>query len=288
MIDVFLLEQLDAFAQCGTLSKAAQRLHVTQPALSRNMKKLEALLGVSLFERKNGRISLNATGEVAAECARYALEANRRVVDVTLAFERSQRTISLGSSNALITNDLMPLLQAQYAGYAITTELAENDALLAGLHNRSYQLALFCGRPEAGDLCCMRFAEENLYVSVPADHPLAQRKALLFADLSSTSIIASGNGLSWIRLCERRMPSGNLVVQPNVGALAELVTSSSMPFFSTDLALERGYAIAGRVAVPVVDDGSHAVYYLACLQSECQRYAKVFDAVGAKGSQAIL
>ena len=52
MIDIFLLEQLDAFARTGTLSRAAEELHITQPALSRNMKKLEATLGVSLFNRK--------------------------------------------------------------------------------------------------------------------------------------------------------------------------------------------------------------------------------------------
>ena len=51
MIDIFLLEQLDAFARTGTLSRAAEELHITQPALSRNMKKLEATLGVSLFNR---------------------------------------------------------------------------------------------------------------------------------------------------------------------------------------------------------------------------------------------
>ena len=37
MIDIFLLEQLDAFARTGTLSRAAEELHITQPALSRNM-----------------------------------------------------------------------------------------------------------------------------------------------------------------------------------------------------------------------------------------------------------
>ena len=57
MLDIFLLEQLDAFARNGTLSRAAEELHITQPALSRNMKKLEEALGVSLFTRESSRVA---------------------------------------------------------------------------------------------------------------------------------------------------------------------------------------------------------------------------------------
>lgn len=52
MVETFLLEQLIAFAKYGTLSKAAEELHITQPALSRSMKKLENEFGVSLFDRE--------------------------------------------------------------------------------------------------------------------------------------------------------------------------------------------------------------------------------------------
>ena len=95
MIDLFYLEQLDAFARHGTLSKAAEELLITQPALSRNMKRLESLMGVSLFTRENSKIALNETGKVAAEYARRVLDANREMVEMTLAFDRRGRTIAL-------------------------------------------------------------------------------------------------------------------------------------------------------------------------------------------------
>lgn len=62
MIEIYLLEQLCAFAEYKTLSKAAESLHISQAALSRSMKKIEEDLGVSLFSRENARISLNETG----------------------------------------------------------------------------------------------------------------------------------------------------------------------------------------------------------------------------------
>lgn len=76
-MEMFLLEQFVAFAKNGTLTKAAEELHISQPALSRSMKKIEEELGVSLFERHGNRIELNETGKVAAEYAQRVLEAER-------------------------------------------------------------------------------------------------------------------------------------------------------------------------------------------------------------------
>lgn len=62
MIELYELRQFVTFAETGTLSQAAEILHLSQPALSRNMKKLEDDLGITLFERKKNRIELNKNG----------------------------------------------------------------------------------------------------------------------------------------------------------------------------------------------------------------------------------
>ena len=56
MIENYLLEQFVAVAKCGTLMKAAEELHITQPSLTRSMRKLEEEFGVSLFHRENSKI----------------------------------------------------------------------------------------------------------------------------------------------------------------------------------------------------------------------------------------
>lgn len=58
MIKIYLLEQLVTFAQCGTLFATAERLHTSQPALTRSMKKLKTLLDVTLFSRSKNRLIL--------------------------------------------------------------------------------------------------------------------------------------------------------------------------------------------------------------------------------------
>ena len=56
-------------AELGSLTEAAKKLYVTQPAISHAIKKLEDELGVQIFHRENSKLSLNETGKVAAEYA---------------------------------------------------------------------------------------------------------------------------------------------------------------------------------------------------------------------------
>ena len=141
MIEIYLLEQFDAFARCGTLLKASEELHITQPTLSRSMKKLEDEFGVSLFHRENSKLSLNETGKLAAEYARRALEANQEMIDRVVMFDRSLRTVSLGSCAPFPVNELMPTLQEQLPGKTLSSELLSSDEqLLNGLRNHLYQL----------------------------------------------------------------------------------------------------------------------------------------------------
>ena len=63
MIELYELRQFAAFADCGTLSDAAEFLHLSQPALSRNMKKLEEDMGIPLFTRRKNRLELNENGK---------------------------------------------------------------------------------------------------------------------------------------------------------------------------------------------------------------------------------
>ena len=67
MVDYNILEQFVTFYQTGTLRETAKRMHISQPALTRNMQKLEAEFQVPLFSRSRNSISLNESGLLASE-----------------------------------------------------------------------------------------------------------------------------------------------------------------------------------------------------------------------------
>lgn len=123
MIELCLLEQLIAFSQQGTLSGAAEELHISQPALSQSMKKLEENLGVSLFERTKNRLVLNENGILAVQLGKTLLEQSREMEERLRLFDRSRRTISLGVCAPVPLWDLSPLLTRLYPQMTVSTEM---------------------------------------------------------------------------------------------------------------------------------------------------------------------
>lgn len=281
MIEIYLLEQLDAFARCGTLTGAAQALHITQPALTRAMKKLEAELGVPLFDRTKGRLALNETGQVAAQQAGVVLAADREFVERTLAFARSRRTLVLGACASLPINLLMPVLQEQFGGMAITTEVTDDDRLLTGLQDRVYQLAVLHAPPEGPGLFYQRYIDEQLCVDLLWDHPLAGRESVSFAELDGMSLLAHSTARFWMAICRAKLPHSRLLAQETLDSLQELVVASNLPVFSSDRIAVRSPRAEGRVRIPIRDAEARATYYLACLEEEKRRFAPVFSAVRA-------
>ena len=279
MIEIFLLEHLNAFARNGTLRRAAEDLHISQPALSRSMKKLESELGVSLFDRDKSKITLNETGKVAAIYAERVLEADRELMENTVAFDRRRRTVTVGSCAPFPVCELLPILQELFAGMALTTEVVEDERLISGLKNGAYQLVVLHERVEDEMLICQRYLDERLYITVSADHPLATKKEVSFRDLEGIPILTSGKAGFWLTLCRQKMKASNLLIQNSTDAMTELVDASTLPVFNSDRMLERGYHVEGRVSIPVSDPEAGVTYYLACLAVEQKRYAPVFHAI---------
>ena len=271
LIESYLLEQFEAVARCGTLLKASEELHISQPSLSRSMKKLEDVLGVSLFIRENSKISLNETGKLAADYARRALEANQEMIERVIAFDRSLRTISIGSCSPFPINDLMPTLQEQLPGKTLSTELVSNDEkLLAGLRSHLYQMVVLHHCPEDKDMFCQRYLDEQLYISITKDYPLAKQDSVTFEELKGLRILMTAHVGFWMDV---------LLIQNSMDALGELIDASNLPFFNSDQMLKAGYLPPDRVALPITDPEAHATYWIACLASEQQKYRSVFSAV---------
>lgn len=81
MLDLSDLYQFVTYADCGTLSAAADKLHISQPTLTRTMHDVEDAFGVPLFHRGKNRIELTDTGEVAVEQARSLLSEAEKAVE---------------------------------------------------------------------------------------------------------------------------------------------------------------------------------------------------------------
>ena len=260
MFEIYQLEQLLAFAEYGTLSGAAERLHVSQPALSRSMQRLETELQVPLFDRQKNKIEFNENGRMAADCARQVMDKCQDMISRLQAFDRSQRTILVGSCAPAPLWEIPPVLSDLYPDRTISSEIRENDMLLQGLRDDVYQLIILPYAVEEPGITCVKYGEEHLYFSLPPAHPLSGSKGLYMRDLNGETMLLRNRLGFWRDVTDQKMPDTRFLEQEDI-AFNELVKSSALPSFTTDVAFHREGNPVNRVNIPILDEEANVTYY---------------------------
>ena len=277
MIETYLLEQLAAVAENGTISAASEALHISQPSISRSMQKLEGILGVKLFDRTKNRVELNENGILAAEYARRILQEQETLVARVRALNRSSRTITMGASAPGPIMELVPLLSRVFQGMTISSELKAEDELLEGLRNDLYQFIILDHPAEEEGLFCVPAGSERLYASLPPGHPAAILKETSFHEMDGSTFLMNANVGIWEDICRKGMPRTRLIKQESSEDLGEQVQASSLPSFVTDLTLRLYGMMEGRVAVPFSDDEAEVRFYFLCKPENRKKLAPLLN-----------
>ena len=138
-----------------------------QPALSRSMQRLETALQVSLFDRQKSKIELNDNGRMAVEYAGRIVGEARDMAARIQAFDRSRRTILVGSCAPAPLWEISQVLADLYPDRTIASEMRENQVLLEGLRDGVYQLIILPHPVEEAGVTCAKYGEEHLFFSLP-------------------------------------------------------------------------------------------------------------------------
>ena len=279
MIDISLLEQFHAFAEYGTLSSAAEKLHTSQPALTRAMKKLEEDLGVSLFIRSKNQLKLNETGLRAAEYARDVLDADRDFEAKVKAYERSLKTIAIGFCAPVPQTVLTPILNTIFDGMTISADMSDDIQFISRLKSHEYHLAVLHEDPKDNDIFVKKCGHEDLFISLMPGDPLAFYPEIHLSDLDGRSILLLTRIGFWMNFHNNKTPNANYLLQVDMNSFFELSQNSNYPSFSSSYYMSRGQEYKGKVTVALADPECHTDYYLACLASEKEKYKVLFDRV---------
>lgn len=283
MIELEQLRQLTAFAEYGTLSRAAEALHISQPSLSRTMQALEAELQATLFTRQKNRIVLNDTGRVAVEEARLVLAAAEQLTERVRLAERARHRIALGSCAPIPIQDLRPLLLELYDGAVVTAELNDSDeALLDGLRQGRYQMAVTHQAPPREEgLFSFPYREEHLSLLVPTGHPLSRHRVIHSGDLAHQNLLLYSEIGFWTQVCREKLPEAHFLFMNQWDAFGELVGLGAFPSFVTD-AFAPGQPVEGKVVIPIEGEDFQTVYYFLCLERDREKFRDVITRLREK------
>ncbi len=189
-MDLYQIRYFLAVAETRNFTRAAERVHVTQPTLSAGIRKLEQDLGARLFERGR-RASLTAAGSRFLDHARVIM-AECNLARTELGHNVTERHLRLGTLRALPVARLAALLADFRKSHAdVTVELSDAapEKLLAWLEQGRIDLALTTledgakGGAAKEGLENLALYREKLVLMAATDHTLARKPALALNDL---------------------------------------------------------------------------------------------------------
>ena len=193
-------------ARYENLTKAAEELHIAQPALSQSGKRLETELGVSLFDRKNHRIELNEQGKLLKKRLIPLMESIDNLKDeLWESVYSSEGTIYLNflSASNLITNCIIsyraqkPDVQFQVS----QLEMMEN----CDIHIES-RIAMSVTPPHPQELpegiVRREYLREEIFLAVPPDSKFAKHKTIDLREVKEENFIRLGNGWQLRMICD--------------------------------------------------------------------------------------
>jgi len=192
-LDLRLVEYFVVLAEELHFGRAAARLHIAQPSLSQQIRRLEETLGVTLLERTSRRVELTPAGAALLRGGRRILRQASHVVDDVRASGCERLAIGFyGSAGTTV----LPGILAAYGERHPNVQVSLRELLLGSVED------LLCGdvdvaftrlRPGQSDLAITIkvLAREARVVALPTDHRLTDRAPLAFADLRDETFITN-------------------------------------------------------------------------------------------------
>ena len=276
------LHQLDEIARYGTLQAAAERLHISQSALSRSLKRLEEDLGQPLFDRTRNSMRINANGRLALDHARLILAEERRLRDDFAALAKRERTVRVASVAPAPTWRLSSLVLEQYPTTIVEPDITSEQEVEARLLNGTCDLAITARQPKLPTVCATEFMHEDLYANVPAGHVLYERESLTFAELDGLTFLVYGGIGFWHDIHTRMLPFAQFVTQPDRTIFLQQVRTSNLLTFTTN-APENTSRHESRRAIPITDPEAHVTFYLCMRTDAPDRVQSLFTLSGERG-----
>lgn len=239
-MDSRLLRYFVAVAEEGSVSAAADALHITQPALSRQIRRLEQDLGLILFDRGELRLRLTPEGREFLETARTVLQAHAHAQDFAdrLASGRL-RTVSLAAPRTTLIDVVAPFVAT------FTAEDPVPSVVEVGGDERPHRLVadhdlVIAPQSPGDDVDSRLIAELPVWAYVPAHHGWAGRTEVSLEELTEEQLVVTTTDFKARRLLDAALD------------LADLTPRSLLEVRHGRVA--QALAAAGRGAAVVTDD----------------------------------
>jgi DNA-binding transcriptional LysR family regulator len=172
------MQIFDAVARHLSFSRAAEELHLSQPAVSLQIKQLEGLVGLPLFEQMKRRLFVTAAGETVLEHARAILTAvndGEKAVQDLCGRKAGGLRIAVISTAKYFAPSLLSEFLKGYPGVELILSVANREKILEMLQNNEVDLAIMGRPPTDFPVIAETFARHPMVMVAAPNHPLVRR-----------------------------------------------------------------------------------------------------------------
>lgn len=191
------LKVFESVARNLSYSGAASELHLTQPAVSMQIKQLEDNIDLPLFEQLGKRIYLTEAGK---ELYQYSRAISQQLSDMEVALdelkgmERGKLNISVVTTANYFAPNLLAKFCQRYKGVTVSLNVSNREAVLRQLNDNLIDLAIMGQPPGNLDIDSQSFMENPLVVVAPPNHPLCQEKNIAVKKLAKEIFLVRESG----------------------------------------------------------------------------------------------
>jgi len=200
------LQVFEAAARLGGYTRAAETLHLSQPAVSMQIRQLEEQAGMPLFDQIGKKVHLTDAGRTLYKHAQSILaqvnEAQLELEEMR-GMRRGQLNITIASTANYFAPRLLAAFCQRHPEVKVSLDVSNREHILELLKETDKDLAIMGRPPEASDLVAHPFMENPLVVIAAPDHPLAQARDIPLARLNEETFISREIGSGTRMAAER-------------------------------------------------------------------------------------
>ena len=284
--------QLRAFhhvAICGGFSRAADELHLTQPAISDQVRRLEKDYDILLFDRRKRQVALTEAGARLLAITRRMFESETQALELlseSRALRSGHLTIVADSAHHLL--QVLGPFRDRYPGVQITLRAGNSQTVLEQLESYDADLGVLGGVPDRAGLEVVSLRATPIVALVPKASELGDRKSFSFQDLAALPLVMREDGSKTRNKLMAAARKARVTLVPAIEAegreaVREIVASGGGLGF---VSLAEMGQDARLVGVPITpDDGLQMEEALVCLseRSEGKLVRAFFDLVRELG-----
>jgi LysR family transcriptional regulator, low CO2-responsive transcriptional regulator len=191
------LRVFESVARHLSFSRAAEELHLTQPAVSAQVRKLEDHAGVPLFEQLGKKVYLTAGGRQLLESVREILARVREAEDALDGFrgvEGGRLNVAVISAGDYFFPSLLVEFARRHQGISLNFGVFNREELLQELAHNATDLAIMVRPPNDADMVAEPFAPHPYVVVARPDHPLTGQRAIPLARVLQEPFVVRERG----------------------------------------------------------------------------------------------